>query len=154
MIRYIAGLLSIILLAWALPCLADASHNEVPPPLTPGALLEAFHAHQLLEYSCPDSSRCEVRCNGKDSKDEFHYLDVRRLEIAPGKHQWLLTAAHLDAVGKGHQSSAMLPAPVSCILDDLKLDRVSHFANGQLTRPDSGKKVVFDVEPQPPAKKR
>ena len=148
MARLATRSICILLAGFGLPALADDASETLPPVLTSTFVMEAFHARELMEYSCPESARCEVRCNGVESQDKFHYMNVRRLEIAPGKAHWLLSASHLDAVGKAHKSAGMLPVPVSCILDDLVLDRISHLSDGELTRPESKQKVIFDVEPQ------
>lgn len=134
---------------WLFVVAAPVLAGDEAPALTSIEMAERLGASEIVEYTCPRNTTCHVRCAAVERDSEpFEYDDIRRLEIAMGPEHWLVVTAWVDSVGKGHRSTGMLAVPVSCVMDDLAVDRVSRIDNGEIVRPARQEDVIFDVQPQ------
>lgn len=124
------------------------AEDDQAPLMTPLELLTRFGATEVFEYSCPSNTQCQVRCSSGEGQERFDYASVKRLEMSRSPGSRILVAVYMDPVGKGHRSTAILPNPVSCILDDLVMQRVSPLTDGELFRPAEDEEVIFEFRSQ------
>ncbi len=135
--------LALILL---LPGGVTAEPGEAPGLLKP-AELAAKKVSQLTYYYCPRTTQCTIRCAAGDGHVNIDYGNVRRLEIGTAAQEFLVGIHYADAVGKSHVSTAFLPLPSSCVLDDLVMDTILPVVDGNVVEPVEDQEVVFDVQP-------
>lgn len=110
-------------------------------------LLEHLRVTELIEYRCRPNYRCEVRCSAGEGQQEFQRQNVHRMELAIREDLLVMAAVYTDAVGKAHQSTAILPRPGSCVVNNLEVRAVTPLVGGVLERPSKEDEVIFDMQP-------
>ena len=124
-----------------------ASAQEDEAGLIPAPVLERWGLAEVVEYDCRQNYRCEVHCKAGDGQQELQRQNVHRMELAMQEDLLLVAAVYTDAVGKPHQSLAILPRPASCILDNFAVEAVTPLVEGDLLKPPDDGEVIFDMQP-------
>ncbi len=136
-----------LLFLMSFTALLPSAYAEAEEGILPQSVILGLSVSEVNDYRCPRNMQCQVRCSAGPGHQSFEYQNVRRFEMAKGEQYWLLGAVYIDPVGKGHSASGMLPAPVSCLLDDLDFLASSPVIDGTILRPDSDQEVIFDLSP-------
>lgn len=110
-------------------------------------LLEHLRVTELIEYRCQPNYRCEVSCSAGQGQQELERQNVHRMELAIREDLLVISAVYTDAVGKAHQSTAILPRPGSCVVNNLEVRAVTPLVGGSLERDVNEDEVIFDMQP-------
>ena len=106
--------------------------------------------HSVFEhtaYQCRNNSECGVDCASAQVDIALKRENVVRLELGAGDEAWLMAIVFVDAIGKAHQTTAILSKPASCVFDNLELKTVAPVVDGVIQQPAPVEEVIFDLSP-------